>query len=473
MTANQSNAQRNSRATKAMFVALALLATLFTAVSPASAAFGGGDGGFLHSYSTFTDSNGLSDATIVFSQDQTLGPVDSFSVVVTPVQGGSQELPNLVFGTGDANSVYTLDLEPRQPGAYTLEIESVRGGVRGTVSYDLILPSAPQIAEAGPWIDDSIYVRWHAPEYGEVSSYSIEVSDLLNSFSLTVPGDQTSTIIEGLKFPAAEHFITVRAHFDGNPALDLAPTVAKTSVVSGDRNPNNVSNVTFQLLTPTSVRVNWIEDSTPKPFTTPTESVTVELVAGPNQVVSQTVNAGLGTATLTGLDLDSVYSLSLRVKNKSNATVLVDMGRIQTGSSVVADTVKPAIVINAPSTVSRYGSTAKVSFTCTDNVAISTCGGSHTNGQAISTKTVGAQTITVNASDAAGNTQTASSTVTVSWAFTGQFAGISGNKATIARFYAATFGRLPDQGGYDFWTARLDTEPNGLAAAAQFFATSP
>ena len=99
------------------------------------------------------------------------------------------------------------------------------------------------------------------------------------------------------------------------------------------------------------------------------------------------------------------------------------------------------------------------------------CTSSHPNG--VLTDRIGPQTVEIFAQDTSGNTARETATAVVDWKFTGQFAGLDGNEAIVARYYAATFGRLPDQGGFDYWTNRLDTEPDGLPSAAQFFATSP
>ncbi len=55
---------------------------------------------------------------------------------------------------------------------------------------------------------------------------------------------------------------------------------------------------------------------------------------------------------------------------------------------------------------------------------------------------------------------------------TGQFAGISGGNAQVARLYVAVFGRQPDAGGFQFW---VNERSNGrtLDNMATFFVQSP
>ncbi len=137
------------------------------------------------------------------------------------------------------------------------------------------------------------------------------------------------------------------------------------------------------------------------------------------------------------------------------------------------DEADPTINLSVPGTVNRYSSSNIVTYSCADDVEVVSCSGTQESGTPVSTARIGTQTVSVTAIDAAGNTTTESANVTVDWAFTGRYAGVSGNEGIVARYYAATFGRLPDQSGFTFWVGRLTNDFDGAAAAAQFFATSP
>lgn len=75
-----------------------------------------------------------------------------------------------------------------------------------------------------------------------------------------------------------------------------------------------------------------------------------------------------------------------------------------------ADTTKPTISITSPVEGAKHlkGSSVQADFSCSDDVAATTCTGTVADGAAIDTATAGAKTFTVNAADAAGNTQTKS-----------------------------------------------------------------
>lgn len=87
-------------------------------------------------------------------------------------------------------------------------------------------------------------------------------------------------------------------------------------------------------------------------------------------------------------------------------------GKIELGACEVADTTAPAISIAAPVAGALYGLNAVVpsSYTCSDEGSgVASCAGA----PALDTSAIGPKTFTVNASDVAGNTSTASATYAV------------------------------------------------------------
>ncbi len=207
----------------------------------------------------------------------------------------------------------------------------------------------------------------------------------------------------------------------------------------------------------------------------------VDGFGAPPKVISVDVTGNSTFAVLNGLSRHGNYSVQVVANydfgtgSTNITTPLVDPNApvVTPNPPTIDDQTKPTIDLTVPSTVNRYGRPGVVQFTCADDFGVDTCEGTHTNGERISTARIGSQTVSVTATDFAGNTHTETATVDVSWAFEGQYAGVSGNQAIVARYYAATFGRLPDRSGFNFWVSSLNNDANGAEAAAQFFATSP
>lgn len=148
--------------------------------------------------------------------------------------------------------------------------------------------------------------------------------------------------------------------------------------------------------------------------------------AGPDQVL-EALNAAGAPATLagTGIDPDGgavtfAWSGACGVGAGPSVTVqcprgvsvvtltTTNPGGLQgtdTLQITVLDRVAPAIAITAPADGATYAlnQVVNASYSCTDAVGVATCQGSVPTGTALDTSTVGPQTFTVTATDAAGN----------------------------------------------------------------------
>ena len=82
-------------------------------------------------------------------------------------------------------------------------------------------------------------------------------------------------------------------------------------------------------------------------------------------------------------------------------------------------------------------------------------------------------TVSVYSEDGRGNNASEVRSYTMDWTVYGTYAAASGDAGTIVRFYIATFGRLPDPGGFAFWSGQLAADPGALPDVAAFFTSSP
>lgn len=96
------------------------------------------------------------------------------------------------------------------------------------------------------------------------------------------------------------------------------------------------------------------------------------------------------------------------------------------GQAYTVDKVGPAITITTPPDGATYalGQVVTASYTCSDASGVATCLGPVADGSPISTSPVGAQTFTVSATDALGNTASLATSYSVGFGFTGFFAPI-------------------------------------------------
>jgi beta-glucosidase len=104
-------------------------------------------------------------------------------------------------------------------------------------------------------------------------------------------------------------------------------------------------------------------------------------------------------------------------------------GNVETTQSLdfKVDGTPPTINITSPADGASYTLNSKVtaSYSCADTTSeIDSCTGTTTNGAAVDTSSVGRRTYTVNARDQAGNTNTKTSTYTVTFPFSGFFAPV-------------------------------------------------
>lgn len=154
-------------------------------------------------------------------------------------------------------------------------------------------------------------------------------------------------------------------------------------------------------------------------------------------------------------------------------------GFLNTVRVIRSDEIAPAIEVDAtPQAVPRFGAAEPFEFLCADDVMVATCvatidGVAITSGSPIPTSSLGGATVVVTSTDTAGNVTSERFSFAVDWAVRGEYAAASGIAGTVVRFYIATFGRLPDAGGFSYWEDRLAANPDDLPAVADFFTGSP
>ncbi len=317
-------------------------------------------------------------------------------------------------GSNAVNATYPFRFEALPPGQYeaVLGFTYVQANQKPsiTVTFEVLsIPGQPRISQTNV---RTTLVEWDAPEVGEVQEYRVHGRDAFsNAVTATVDGNTRSATVRHNAIPTT---IWVEAVMN-----------------SGDRRISRLS---------PKLEV----DFTPPPPPTPKPPVVI-VIPPAKQPVPPTSPTPVPPAP-------------------------------------AADTIPPTISTNAPATVSRFGAPTSVTYQCDDNVAVVSCTGSISSpttgsiaiatGAVIDTSAQGTQTVSVTATDAAGNTVTETTVITVDWSLTGRYAGTSGNEAIVARYYVATFGRQPDAGGFQFWSDRLANEPGANQAIAEFFVTS-
>ena len=135
------------------------------------------------------------------------------------------------------------------------------------------------------------------------------------------------------------------------------------------------------------------------------------------------------------------------------------------------DVTPPTITIVTPEEGASYeqGRPVTASFSCADEAALASCDGSVANGAAISTSTIGSFTFTVNAKDAAGNTQTATrhySVVPVS----GEVGGGTAATLNLSLGTPASFSPFIPGVGKDYTTSMTATLTSTAADATLWVA---
>ena len=187
--------------------------------------------------------------------------------------------------------------------------------------------------------------------------------------------------------------------------------------------------------------------------------------------------AGTGVAGYSGdggPPLDAQFNFPRGLALRPDGTLLVvDVNHVR---AITAGS-PPVVTIDAPTTVQRFGPRSTVTFECV-HASLASCtatanGAPIVSGAAIPTSTNGVVTIVVTGVDDDGNTSSQTASVVIDWTIDGTYAAVSGNAGTVVRFYVATFGRLPETEGFEFWTALLDDDPSALIPVSAFFTTSP
>jgi hypothetical protein len=102
---------------------------------------------------------------------------------------------------------------------------------------------------------------------------------------------------------------------------------------------------------------------------------------------------------------------------------------VEIGTSCGSDTQPPTITIASPADGAAYilNQAVLANYSCEDPSGVSSCVGPVANGNAIDTSTVGAQTFTVTAQDAAGNTTSKTNTFSIQYASSGTCYGEPGH----------------------------------------------
>jgi hypothetical protein len=196
----------------------------------------------------------------------------------------------------------------------------------------------------------------------------------------------------------------------GNGAsIDTASGGAKTFTVNVTDNAGNVR----------TIHANYtvVGDSTP-PVVTPTVSGTMGSNGWYTSNVSVTWSVTDGESAITaksGCDTASVASDTSGTTITCSAT---SSGGTTTKSVIIKrDATRPTAAITSPAAGATYtlNQSVTASYACSDPLSgIASCTGTTLNGLGINTSSTGTKTFTVNATDLAGNTTSASVSYTVS-----------------------------------------------------------
>lgn len=195
------------------------------------------------------------------------------------------------------------------------------------------------------------------------------------------------------------------------------------------------------------------------------------LVAGSDVELSKPLLASAESDPLLGPDFPLSRPFGLDI-DADDTLLIADSSDGQIHRLVLPDTTAPSIEVDAPSSIDRFGKGNKINFECSDNRPGVTCTGSVESGTELDTS-AREGSVTVTAADSAGNEMEQVFEYDVNWDFVEEFEEVEGLEGTIARLYAAYFGRPPEAGGLEYWTEALEADPNALNAASSFFAASP
>lgn len=126
------------------------------------------------------------------------------------------------------------------------------------------------------------------------------------------------------------------------------------------------------------------------------ESITYS-ASGAQSIASTTINAATTALTISaeGETTITYYASDVAGNHESPKTIVIKI-----------DKTAPTISVTSPTAGSYLlNQAATVDFSCTDNLSgVASCTGSSPNGSALDTASIGAQSVTVSATDLAGNT---------------------------------------------------------------------
>lgn len=218
----------------------------------------------------------------------------------------------------------------------------------------------------------------------------------------------------------------------------------------------------------------------------------VHVVVGGN--MSTLVGGGANTSTLTtGAAAQLKVPVGITVDSNGNVLFLeksfvasTDAGSLR--RLLEAETDDPTITINAPTNGLEItqGDEVAVNFECADaSAGIKSCSATF-NGVAIAdganldSLSVGSFDLVVTAVDHLNNTDATTVSVTVVAApaivdnrhIVGDYAGVSGDSAVLARFYVAYLDRYPDTPGHEYWMSEI-ANGRSFNSVAAFFIESP
>ncbi len=172
---------------------------------------------------------------------------------------------------------------------------------------------------------------------------------------------------------------------------------------------------------------------------------------------------------LQGVDADVQTPFGLHLDD-DDTFIFTDNNDATVHRVILEDVTDPIVTVELPESISRF-TPATASISCSDNRPGVVCTGA-ADGSALDTSLANPAPIVATGTDDAGNETTVTAPYSVEWEITGTHAGSSGTEATIARLYAAYFGRLAEPGGFAYWESELAADPAALIAASNFFSES-
>ncbi|MBI5017185.1 MAG: hypothetical protein HZB55_17095 [Deltaproteobacteria bacterium] len=335
-------------------------------------------------------------ASSTFTVDTT-APVASISA---PADGSitNDSAPTLIFGSGDGVTVVVKvdgavvaktsgqNLDVLGDGSHTVTVESTdAAGNKGTASSTFTVDTlAPTVAITSPANGALTNDNTPALVFNKGDGVSVVVK-VDNVVVAKTSGQSLDTLTEG------SHTVVVEStDAAGNKGTatstftvdTVAPTVSISAPATGSATNDNTPLLTFNPGDGTTVVVKVDSSVVPK-----TSGQSLDTLAdGSHTVVVESTDGAGNTGTAT--------------------------------SSFTVDTVAPTVSITAPATGSATtDNTPLLTFNPGDGttvvVKVDTVVVAKTSGQSLDSLTDGSHTVTVESSDAAGNTGTASSTFTV------------------------------------------------------------